>query len=104
MANHGVSLEEKLEADPQREAEVGGLAGQLGMGFATSGGGGDALMSSGMLSGAMGIQPEMSGTPHNAAANNNLEALQALASEAGDQDGEGDPAALSKLLNGRDEA
>ena len=36
----GVSLEEKLAADPLREDEVGGLAGQLGFGFASTGGGG----------------------------------------------------------------
>jgi hypothetical protein len=100
MAAAGISLEEKLAADPQREAELGGLAGALGIGIALGGGAGVDAASApkpmGMSTGMVGAGMP---TAHAVAAMDDVDALEELVAPVRD-----DPAALAALLNQRDAA
>eukprot|EP01043_Picozoa_sp_COSAG02_P010986 COSAG02_NODE_398_length_23118_cov_49.968939_13_plen_403_part_00 len=100
----GVSLEQKVAADPQREAELGGLAGALGIGIALPSGGADADSQNAGLH-PVNVAAELPGrgtaaapSPHWVAAADDVTALEELVAPV-----KGDPAAMTELLNRRDE-
>lgn len=107
MAAAGVSLEEKAAADPQREAELSGLAGALGIGIALPRSAGADADSQNAGLHPMNVTADLPGlgvktaaalSPHWVAAADDVAALEELVAPV-----KGNPAALAELLNRRDE-